>query len=435
MFHQFLRVSLLPLGFIREARPGMLLRPDQCLRIQVLHVARVPRRDQQVLIAIEIHVEKHRRPRPVRRRDAREIRDLGEGSVAAISVERVAHELRAVLNNSRRRAHRILRRLLSFAQARIAAQHVHHDEVHEPVAIHIREIHAHGAGGHVAQGQARRETEAPPAVVQPHAVRRPEIVADIEIGKSVVIDVAEGRGQSPVERCLRQRRAVLVAEATARPRDRREAALSVVEVELVRLAVFQNLSVHHRQAILPFRRHGGPPVHQTQVHLAAIPDVFGAVVRHVEIEGTVPVHVRQRERHAAVRAAGAGGQSGVRESAAPIILKAQHALAGGRDEKLGRAIAVEIREDRPAIISPGTNDPGRFRHVLELPAAEIPVEPTGRVESAEEQVRPAVIVVVARRHAGAIEQDAIRGGGQLIDLVGEGEAGLRRREQGEASLA
>ena len=165
----------------------------------------MPRGDQQVLIAIEIHVEEHRRPRPFRRSDAGEIRDLGEGSIAAISVERVAHELRAVLDDSGRRAHRILRGLLPFAQARIAAQHVRHEKVRAPIAIHIRKIHAHGTGRHVAQGQARRETEASFAIVQPHAIRRPEIVADVEVGKAVVVDVAEGRRQSPVERRLRQR--------------------------------------------------------------------------------------------------------------------------------------------------------------------------------------------------------------------------------------
>ena len=134
-------------------------------------------------------------------------------------------------------------------------------------------------------------------------------------------------------------------------------------------------------------------------------------------------------------AGGAGGQSDVSKFAAPIVLETQHALPSGRHEQIQRAVPIEIREDRATIISPRTNDPGRFRHILKFPAAEIPKEPAGCVESAEEQIRPAVIVVVARRHAGAIEQDAIRSGGKLIDFVGEEDSGLRRREQGEAGLA
>ena len=49
-------------------------------------------------------------------------------------------------------------------------------------------------------------------------------------------------------------------------------------------------------------------------------------------------------------------------------MKTQHALAGGRHEQIQCAIAIDVREDCAAIIAFRTNNPGRFRHVLKLPA-------------------------------------------------------------------
>ena len=55
--------------------------------------------DQQVLISVEIHVQKQRRPGPSRRRDPGEIGDLGEGAVASVLEEGIALPLGGVASS------------------------------------------------------------------------------------------------------------------------------------------------------------------------------------------------------------------------------------------------------------------------------------------------------------------------------------------------
>ena len=110
--------------------------------------------------------------------------------------------MRAVLDRADRGSHGYLRELLALAQPQIAAEHIDHEKVQAPVTIDVGKIHPHGAGAHVAQGQARREPETAFAVVEPKAVRGPEIVAHVEIGKAIIVEVPESGRQAPIQRRL-----------------------------------------------------------------------------------------------------------------------------------------------------------------------------------------------------------------------------------------
>src|SRR5437660_1708633 len=78
-------------------------------------------------------------------------------------------------------------------------------------------------------------------VVQPHSVWSQEIVANVNVRKPVAIYVADLHGQSEIQRG-RHRLALLVGKELL-PSDRREVALSVVEIKHVWLARFNQMAV------------------------------------------------------------------------------------------------------------------------------------------------------------------------------------------------
>ena len=98
-----------------------------------------------------------------------------------------------------------LRQGLTFPQSRVPAQHVQHQKIQVPVPVDVREIHAHRVFAGVAQGQPGQRPKHPLAIVDPDPVRRPIVIAHIEVGETVAVNVAKCRAQSPVQRLRRQR--------------------------------------------------------------------------------------------------------------------------------------------------------------------------------------------------------------------------------------
>ena len=96
VLRQFASKRLLSLDLVGESAPRMLPRANLRGRIQVLNVPRMAGGDKQIFVAVQVHVEEHRLPRPIRCRHTGIIGDLGERAVASADKQRVAHELRAI---------------------------------------------------------------------------------------------------------------------------------------------------------------------------------------------------------------------------------------------------------------------------------------------------------------------------------------------------
>jgi hypothetical protein len=70
---------------------------------------------------------------------------------------------------------------------------------------------------------------------------------------------------------------------------------------------------------------------------------------------------------------------------------------------------------------------------VEAKPAPVEVQAVWAVDSREENVRHAVAIDVAQRHAGAIEEDVVGEGAGVGEEVGEGDAGCgmgEAREEG-----
>ena len=151
-------------------------------------------------------------------------------------------------------------------------------------------------------------------------------------------------------------------------------ALAVVAIHEIRLSIFVQLAVDDQEPVLVPGRYGQPSVYHFDIDLPAIPDVVGPVVWHVQVQGPVPIDVRQRHGHAPEFAGRSRGLRRIGKSSLPVIQKAVHAAAGRRHQQVRVSVTIDVGKDRPATEWIRANDPGLFCHILEFPAAEIFVE-------------------------------------------------------------
>src|SRR5271169_2511646 len=89
----------------------------------------------------------------------------------------------------------------------------------------------------------------PVAIVDPNPVRRPIVVADVQIRETVAVKVAESCGETPVQRRASKRVTLLIEEGPIGPGNGTEMALPVVEIQHVGLAIFRQLAVDQDQPV------------------------------------------------------------------------------------------------------------------------------------------------------------------------------------------
>ena len=88
---------------------------------------------------------------------------------------------------------RRVRRDLRLQAVRIVGQHVDVEQVGNAVAVDVGDVEAHRRIAHLTLRRPIGETEVAVAVVEPELVEVLEIVADVEIGHAVAVQVDELR--------------------------------------------------------------------------------------------------------------------------------------------------------------------------------------------------------------------------------------------------
>ena len=160
-------------------------------RVQVLHVLVMARRNQDVFVTVQIHIQKKRLPGQIRCRHTGEICNFGKGPIAPIMEQCVAHDLRTIIYLSHIRRAGRLGKHLALAQPQVAAEHIHHHQVQVSRAGKVREIHSHRTGARLSKRQFRHRPKMPVPVVDPNSVRCPIIVANIEVWKAIAVEIPE----------------------------------------------------------------------------------------------------------------------------------------------------------------------------------------------------------------------------------------------------
>ncbi len=80
----------------------------------------------------------------------------------------------------------------------LVVEHLYGENIEVTVATHIRKIDRHGVKTGISHGERINSAKGAVALVHPHAVGRPVIIRDIEIGQAVAVEVMKFCGQSPI---------------------------------------------------------------------------------------------------------------------------------------------------------------------------------------------------------------------------------------------
>src|SRR5262245_48105634 len=176
-------------------------------------------------------------------------------------------------------------------------QHIAYKKIVRAIAVDIGEVNAHCEVARGADGVRGDGAEAPFAVVDPDAVGSLKIVADINIGMPVGIDVAEHNRKALVPGRGCERLAFLIEEAPISPRRSLEGAFAVINVKGVGFAEFDHSAVNNFKALTVAATDDRPSIDRAHRNRSATAqDGILAVICDVEVEVAITIDVSQSDR-------------------------------------------------------------------------------------------------------------------------------------------
>ena len=141
--------------------------------------------------------------------------------------------------------------------------------------------------------------------------------------------------------------------------------------------------------------------------MPSIADIIAPVVGHIEVQRPVAIDIRQRHRRRPVFAPGARRRRGIDKFSVAVVQKAEDPIAELGDEQIEKSVAIDVGEDRAAIIAFAGCDPGFLGNVLESPVSEVLIERVMTVETAEVDVGQAIVIKIAYGDARSVVKDSI----------------------------
>ena len=392
---------------------GSAHRPEE---VGIQHVMVIARAHDEVLEPIQIHVHKDRAPRPIGGTNSRHLRDLRIGAIATAQEEGVARHLRS--------ERRIMRRpvesgevisALTLAGRRIGREHVHHHEVVDTIPVDVGEIHPHGGHGNLPDGLGHDGLKTLAAGVAPEGIpRKQEVIANINFRLQIPVEITESHTETPIMRGLREGLASGIHKRSRRPRNRAEDAPSLVAIEDIHFPtlVDHDAAPTDPRGSKPRRRNrDGFSVHDPQGRLGpieSIPISRRAVIGYINFRETVPGDVgRGHGSRSQTPSKTAVGR--LRESAQRVVEKQARAAAQSIHQQVQIAVSIHIHQKASGGSLTRAIHSGCFRCFLEAPSSAVEVQRIRTLQAAQVEVRQAVAIDVAQRHARAIFEDAVPG--------------------------
>ncbi len=395
---------------------------------------------ERIQSAVLVEVAQQQAPRPIGAGEVGEIGLFAEPSGAGVDVQRIAHVLLrvGVLQEPPMGVH-VAHQQLAHVVGR--ARHVRDGEVEPAVAVDVAEVGPHREERRVREGGAGDLLERAVAAVAVEAIRRVQIVGDVQIEPAVAVGVPPLRGEAVAlvvhAGCrggVDEAAAVVAEQAIALAGDEDAFAEREEEVAGLRghdqpVAVAFELRVRWEQ-LLPslanrLRRRGrGDDLGR---HLAA----EHAVVEQVQVEVAVVVVVGEGDPHRRGDGVETERRRTLAEGAIALVDVQQVGRFEVGDVEVQIAVAVDVDEA-------GGRAPGvaavhlacRRGDVGEAQRRRLPEQLVGAVLAHQVQVDQSVAVVIA----GGDARPGIDVGDDVLaaQLVGEREATLGRVEPREA---
>ena len=184
------------------------------------------------------------------------------------------------------------------------------------------------------------------AVVDPDAVGGLEIVADVNVGRAIAVEVVEGDSKVQVAGRFLKRLAGLGQKGAVGPRDGGEMGLAVVAVESRQGTGLDQQAVHDLDSQGGATHHPGSAVdHAHGDRAAAAEDRVVAVVGHKQVQGAIAVNVSQGQALAArVVQQQAGLLGDIFEAAVAVVEQTGIGPEQGGDQQVEPAVGVEVGE-------------------------------------------------------------------------------------------
>src|SRR6266704_7190086 len=137
----------------------------------------------------------------------------------------------------------------------LPAEHIPYKQIIEPIAIDVGDVYRHRRKRYLPHRQRGKRPKPPVPVVDPDSVASHEVVAHVQVRLAVVVEVAEHRAQSPIQRRLAQGLALFIQKSALGERYQLEPAITRVAVERVRLAQLLLGKLASTFAILGYLEH------------------------------------------------------------------------------------------------------------------------------------------------------------------------------------
>ena len=270
----------------------------------------MPVHDQHVFPPVQVHIEECSGPGPFGSGQAGQVSDFRIRAISPVEKQSIPHVLRPVRNfpDLQDRVHAVAH--LRHALDVVPAEHIQHQEIIVPIPINVGKIHAHGKQAALALRQSRQGPKLHPALVQPDPVLLIEVVADVNIRQTVLIDVPNHHRQTPVIQWRRQRLPFFIEKGPAGKADRLPVCPSDVPIKRIHLPVLIHPAARiNTEPPHQVRLGYGPSIHshddlfavhhfERELGVRHVHKARSPVIRHVEVQKTVSVHITQREGHA-----------------------------------------------------------------------------------------------------------------------------------------
>ena len=347
-------------------------------------------RHEHVLVAVGIEVGHRHAPGPVgfgahRRRHLRErvARTLIlEERIAEHTVGGPTEQLRLPLRRAPRIAlglvegDREIRITRIDLRRRHVGVHVGEDQIHQPVAVVVEELHAHRTPRRLAKKRRRPVLEAAPLTVHIIAVFARH-AQHVQFRESIRIEIAKGRITAPApmnESC--RLRSILEAGSTPIVEER---------AHLAALWILPALKGVRTTHILP-----GAPLLIPRVH---------PHIADEEIQLPIAVVIEEHRTRPVPRLTPRNARLGrdVAEPTPALITKERQPLAHGGHQQVRPTVVIQVRKRSPHAHLARHRHPGLSRDLFEAPPSDIAPQLIAPALVGKEEVRPAVSVHIRRR--------------------------------------
>ena len=253
-------------------------------------------------------------------------------------------------------------RRLGVPPGPIAAEHIDGEEIDLPVAVQVPKIDSHGEGRIAPQCPGRQFPEAQGVIrtrlVHPNPIRGVQVIADVQVGFSILVHVLEANGQPPIPGWRCQGFARDVQKAPPNPGDRNKTSSPVVEKKHVFLPHFDHLSTGANLKAIgeiqcgcwaPIDRHhyrAGCGLPELVSGVGLVEDGGRAEVRHVEVQIPIAIHVSQGHRGGTTARAQPSRIGGFLKTALAVIEPQAGASPQLIDQQVRIPVAIHIGKGR-----------------------------------------------------------------------------------------